>query len=145
MQIHESDAKVWLKKKVLRQNELFSDLDDARLEYLINNGTARLLAAGEALYHKGEETNDTFCIIIFGTMNILGDDGKVVKAMKGGEILGEISLIGLYRKRTADVVAVEATSILEWTFTDIKDKAPYMLPKLQKAALKKLRFTQRAA
>ena len=110
MQIHDSDAKVWLKKKVLRQNELFSDLDDARLEYLINNGTARLLAAGEALYHKGEETNDTFCIIIFGTMNILGDDGKVVKAMKGGEILGEISLIGLYRKRTADVVAVEAAA-----------------------------------
>ena len=64
----ELDAKLWLKKKVLRQNALFSDVDDLRLDYLIGNAQTRLLNAGDFLYHKGAEANDTFCIIIFGKM-----------------------------------------------------------------------------
>ena len=63
--------------------------------------------------------------------------------VKSGEILGEIGIIGLYNKRTADVLAAESTSILEWTFGDIKEKAPYLLPKLKKAALRKLSHSRR--
>ena len=141
MEIH--DAKLWLKKKVLRQNDLFTELDDARLDYLINHANTKLLAVGEFLYHKGEEANDTFCIIIFGKMNIIAAHGNIVATVKSSEILGEIGIIGIYNKRTADVVAIEPTSILEWTFGDIKDKAPYLLPKLKQAALRKLSLSRK--
>ncbi len=141
MEIH--DAKLWLKKKVLRQNDLFTELDDAKLDFLINHANTKLLSAGEFLYRKGEEANDTFCIIIFGKMNIIAAHGNIVAAVKSGEILGEIGIIGIYNKRTADVVALEPTSILEWTFGDIKDKAPYLLPKLKQAALRKLSLSKK--
>ena len=137
------DAKHWLKKKVVRQNALFADLDDTRLDFLIDNAQTKLLSEGEFLYHKGEKADDTFCILIFGQMNIVGENGNVLAVMKSGEILREIGIIGIYNKRTADVVAAESTSILEWTFGDIKEHAPYLLPKLQKAALKKLNQSRR--
>ena len=138
------DAKLWLKMKALRRNDLFSDLDDGKLGFLIGYAETKLLPEGEFLYHKGEEANDTFCIIIFGKMNIIGPFGEILAELKAGEVLGEIGIIGLYNKRTADVVAAEATSILEWTFSDINEKAPYLLPKLQQAALKKLSLSRSA-
>ena len=140
----ELDAKLWLKKKVMRQNDLFSDVDDLRLDYLIGNAQTKLLNAGDFLYRKGAESDDTFCIIIFGKMKIIGANGQELAIVKSSEILGEIGIIGIYNKRTADVIAIEATSILEWTFGDIKDKAPYLLPKLKQAALKKLSLTRKS-
>jgi hypothetical protein len=137
------DAKLWLKKKVLRQNKLFSELDDTRLDFLIGYAQTKLLSEDEYLYRKGAEADDTFCIIIFGSMNIIGDHGTVVAVLKSGAILGEIGIIGLYNKRTADVVAAEPTSILEWTFSAINEKAPYLLPKLKQAALQKLSHSRR--
>ncbi|PIE31752.1 hypothetical protein CSA56_17375 [candidate division KSB3 bacterium] len=137
------DAKLWLKKKILRQNDLFSDLDETRLDFLIGYAETKFLSEGEYLYRKGEEADDTFCIIIFGKVNIIGERGDVVAVLKNGAILGEIGIIGLYNKRTADVVAVEPTSILEWTFSAINEKAPYLLPKLKQSALQKLSYSRR--
>ncbi len=136
------DAKLWLKKKVLRKIELFRDLDDTRLDFLIGYAQTRLLSEGEFLYRKGAQADGTFCIIIFGSMNVVGDHGNIVAVLKSGAILGEIGIIGLYNKRTASVVAVEPTSILEWTFSAIDEKAPYLLPKLKQAALQKLRHSR---
>lgn len=136
------DAKLWLKKQALRKNALFSDLDDNKLDFIIGYANTKLLSEGEFLYHNGEEANDTFCIIIFGKMNIVGPYGQTLAVLKAGEVLGEIGIIGIYNKRTADVVAAEATTILEWTFSDINEKAPYLLPKLKQAALKKLSLSR---
>lgn len=144
MSIEGSDAKLWLKMKALRKNDLFSDLDDSKLGFLIGYAETKLLSEGEFLYHRGEEANDTFCIVIFGKMNIIGPNKQLLAELKAGEVLGEIGIIGIYNKRTADAVAAEATSILEWTFSDINDKAPYLLPKLKQAALKKLSLSRGA-
>ena len=134
-----SDAKVWITKKVLRENDLFRDLDDPLLETLITHADAKLLAEGETLYKRGEAANDTFCIIIFGSVKIVGETGQVFAVMKRGKVMGEIGIMGMQHKRSADVVALEPTSILEWRFGDIKDKAPDLIKKLQKLALTNLR------
>ncbi|MCP4397187.1 MAG: cyclic nucleotide-binding domain-containing protein [bacterium] len=138
------DAKLWLKKKALRKNDLFSDLDDGKLDFIIGYANTKLLSEGEFLYHKGEEANGTFCVIIFGKMKVVGPHGQFLAELKAGEVLGEIGIIGIYNKRTADVLAAEATLILEWTFSDINEKAPYLLPKLKQAALKRLNFSRGA-
>ena len=61
-----SDAKIWLTKKVLKENELFQNLDETVLDSLIAHADAKLLAKDEVLYRRGEAANDTFCILIFG-------------------------------------------------------------------------------
>ena len=129
-----SDSKVWLTKKVLRSNELFQDLDDTTLEILVTHANVKLLSENEMLYRKGEVSNDTFCIIILGSIKIVGENGQILSVMKSGEVIGEIGIVGLQNKRSADVIALEPTSILEWTFSDIKDKAPSLLKNLQKVA-----------
>ncbi len=127
-------AKLWLTKKVLRKNELLQDLDDERLETLIKHAQARLLATGDYLYTRGEPSNDTFCAIVFGSLKVVIETGRVVKVTKSGELMGEMGITSIQRKRTADVIATEPTSILEWTFSDIRDKAPYLKRKLEKLA-----------
>jgi CRP-like cAMP-binding protein len=137
-----SDAKVWLTKKVLRENELFQNLDDRTLETLITHADAKLLSEGDVLYRKGEAANDTFCVIIFGSVKIVGENGQVLAITKRGKVMGEIGIMGMQRKRSADVIALEPTSILEWRFGDIKDKAPSLMKNLQKLALTHLRSSR---
>ncbi len=134
-----SDAKVWLTKKVLRENELFQDFDETTLDTLITHADAKLLSKGDMLYRKGEAANDTFCIIIFGSVEIIGENDNVLAVLKRGKLMGEIGVIGMQHRRSADVIALEPTSILEWTFSDIKDKAPDLMKRLQKLALTHLR------
>ncbi len=127
-------AKLWLTKKVLRKNPLFQDLDDERLELLIKYARVRLLAEGDYLYKKGEASNDTFCAIVFGSVKVVVPSGEVVKISKSGELMGEMGVTGVNRQRTADVIATEPTSILEWTFSEVRTKAPYMYSKLEQVA-----------
>ena len=137
-----SDAKIWLTKKVLRENELFQDLDEHVLDSLVTHADAKLLAKDELLYRRGEAANDTFCIIIFGSVKIVGDTGQVLAVLDRGKVMGEIGIMGLQKRRSADVAALEPTSILEWTFPDIKDISPHLEKNLQKLALTHLRSMQ---
>ena len=50
--------------------------------------------------------------------------------------------MGMQQRRSADVIALEPTSILEWRFGDIKDKAPALMKELQKLALTHLRSSR---
>jgi CRP-like cAMP-binding protein len=134
-----SDAKVWLTKKVLQENELFQNLDETVLDSLIAHADAKLLAKDEVLYRRGEASNDTFCILIFGSVKIVGNSGQVLAVLDRGKVMGEIGIMGLQKRRSADVVALEPTSILEWTFTDVKELSPNLEKNLQKLALTHLR------
>ncbi len=136
------DAQMWLKKKVLRENELFLDLDDSTLETLIRYARTKLLSTGDMLYKKGEVSNGTFCAIIFGSLKVVLPGGQVIKISKSGQVMGEVAVATLQKKRSADVIATEPTSILEWTFNEIKDKVPLLERKFEKLALGHLRANQ---
>jgi len=69
----------------------------------------------------------------------VGDTGQVVATLERGKVMGEIGIMGLQKRRSADVVALEPTSILEWTFTNIKELSPNLEKNLQKLALTHLR------
>jgi CRP/FNR family cyclic AMP-dependent transcriptional regulator len=138
-----SDAKIWLTKKVLRENELFQDLDDKILDALIAQANMKLLSEGNTLYHKGDPADDTFCIIIFGSVKIVGDNGQVLAVQKRGKVMGEIGVMGMQHTRSADVIALEPTSILEWRFSDVKDQSPELIKRLQNLAFLHLRSTRK--
>ena len=138
-----SDAKIWLTKKVLRENELFQDLDEKILDALIEQANVKLLSEGDILYHKGDPADDTFCLIIFGSVKIVGDSGQILAVQKRGKVMGEIGVMGMQHTRSADVVALEPTSILEWRFSDVKDKSPELIKRLQNLAFMHLRSTRK--
>jgi CRP-like cAMP-binding protein len=123
----------------LKENELFQNLDETVLDSLIAHADAKLLAKDEVLYRRGEASNDTFCILIFGSVKIVGNNGQVLAVLDRGKVMGEIGIMGLQKRRSADVVALEPTSILEWTFTDVKELSPNLEKNLQKLALTHLR------
>ncbi len=74
-------------KTILRKNELFNTLHDDELNVLIENGTIREFLRGKIIYMKGEQSNDTFCLIISGNVNIVATGGNILKEMGSGEAL----------------------------------------------------------
>ncbi len=88
---------------------------------------------------KGEQSNDTFCLIISGNVNIVATGGNILKEMGSGEVLGEIALSDPNHIRTLNVIAREPTLVLEWNINHIKGKIPVLWKKLLKLAWKNIR------
>ncbi|MDY0096250.1 MAG: cyclic nucleotide-binding domain-containing protein [Candidatus Vecturithrix sp.] len=126
-------------KTILRKNELFNTLHDDELNVLIENGTIREFLRGKIIYMKGEQSNDTFCLIISGNVNIVATGGNILKEMGSGEVLGEIALSDPNHIRTLNVIAREPTLVLEWNINHIKGKIPVLWKKLLKLAWKNIR------
>lgn len=126
-------------KTILRKNELFNTLHDDELNVLIENGTIREFLRGKIIYMKGEQSNDTFCLIISGNVNIVATGGNILKEMGSGEVLGEIALSDPNHIRTLNVIAREPTLVLEWNINHIKGKIPILWKKLLKLAWKNIR------
>jgi len=123
-----------LTKAIVRQCALFKELSDAELEILVAHSQMREMPRGKILYRKDEQSNDTFCLIISGKVDIVGREGRVVKAVGSGEVLGEIALSNPYKTRTASVITKEPVELLEWNIKHIKDKIPGLWKKLLKLA-----------
>lgn len=118
--------------------QLFTSLDDDDLEVLIDHGTAKELPRGKILYMKGSKSDDTFCFLISGSVNIVAKDGHVVKEIPSGEVLGEVALSDPSKARSITVITREPTEIYEWNIEEIKDKIPGLWKKLLKLAWKNI-------
>jgi CRP-like cAMP-binding protein len=125
-------------KTALQLCELFTSLDDSDLDVLMKNGEVKELPRGKILYMKGAKSDDTFCLIVSGSMNIVAKDGHVVKEIGESEVIGEVALSNPYKIRTVTVIAKEPTEILEWNINHIKEKIPGLWKKLLKLAWKKM-------
>lgn len=126
-------------KSILKKNELFHTLSDDELTVLIENGNIREFPPGKLIYMKGEKSNDTFCLILSGNVNIVATGGNILKEMGTGEVLGEIALSNPHHIRTVNVIAKEPTLALEWNVNHVKDKIPVLWKKLLKLAWKNIR------
>ena len=126
-------------KTILRKNELFHTLSDEELDILIENGNIREFPRGKIIYMKGEKSNDTFCLLLTGSVNVVASGGNILKEMGNGEVLGEIALSDPHHIRTVNVIAKESTLALEWNVNHIKDKIPVLWKKLLKLAWKNIR------
>ena len=128
-----------LTKALVKQCELFQGLDDTDLDILVVHSRMRQLPRGKILYRKGEQSNDTFCLLISGKVDIVAKDGHIVKERGPGDIIGEIALSSPYRTRTVSVITQEPIEILEWNINHIKDKIPGLWKKLLKLAWEHMR------
>ena len=123
-----------LTKAIVRQCQLFKELSDDDLEILVAHSQMREVPRGKILYRKDEKSNDTFCLIISGQVDIVGREGRVVKVVGSGEVIGEIALSNPYKTRTANVITKEPVELLEWNIKHVKDKIPGLWKKLLKLA-----------
>lgn len=123
-----------LTKAIVRQCKLFQELSDDDLDVLVAHSQIREVPRGKILYRKDEKSNDTFCLIISGKVDIVGREGRVVKVVGSGEVIGEIALSNPYKTRTANVITKEPVELLEWNIKHVKDKVPGLWKKLLKLA-----------
>lgn len=125
-------------KTALRNCELFQTLDDEDLDILLAHGQIKQISRGQILYMKGQKSDDTFCLIVSGGVDIVAKDGHVVKQIGNHEIIGEVALSDPNRARTVTVITREPTEVLEWNVNHIKDKIPILWKKLLKLAWKNI-------
>ncbi len=125
-------------KASLQLCELFVTLDSEELDVLIQHGTVEELPRGKILYMKGAKSDDTFCFLDSGAVNIVAKDGHVVKEIPEGKVLGEVALSNPHQIRTVTVITKEPTEIIAWNAHTIKEKIPTLWKKLLKLAWKNI-------
>lgn len=109
--------------ELLRRIPFFSELPDGDIEMLSGTLTVRNLAAGEILFHEGDDGSALF-VVIEGALDVLLGEGtadeKVVVRRNQGEYVGEMSLILPGGKRTAAVRASIPTQLWVLTRSDFE-------------------------
>lgn len=125
-------------KASLQLCELFLTLNDEELDLLIAHGTVQELPRGKILYMKGAKSDDTFCFLISGAVNVVAKDGHIVKEIPEGKVLGEVALSDPNQLRTVTVITKEPTEIIVWNAKTIKEKIPTLWKKLLKLAWKNI-------
>jgi CRP-like cAMP-binding protein len=123
-------------KASLQLCELFLTLTDEELDLLIAHGTVEELPRGKILYMKGAKSDNTFCFLNSGAVNVVAKDGHVVKEIPEGKVLGEVALSDPNQIRTVTVITKEPSEIIVWNAKTIKKKIPALWKKLLKLAWK---------
>jgi NTE family protein len=97
----------------LRNVRLLSALPDEQLERVSEEITERRVLAGEWLFHQGEE-GDRLFIVRSGWVEVVdeGPPTTVIRAVRRGDALGELALLGAGR-RSASARAARDTELLE--------------------------------
>jgi CRP-like cAMP-binding protein len=123
-------------KASLQLCELFLTLTDEEFDLLIAHGTVEELPRGKILYMKGAKSDNTFCFLNSGAVNVVAKDGHVVKEIPEGKVLGEVALSDPNQIRTVTVITKEPSEIMVWNVETIKEKIPALWKKLLKLAWK---------
>jgi len=107
----------------LRKINWFDGLSDDLLAVLARKAHERTLNKDDILFQKGDEGSSLF-VVISGRVKIVTqdvDENEVILNKAGtGEIIGEMALLD-YEPRSAGVVALEKTSVLELNREDFME------------------------
>jgi len=107
----------------LRKINWFDGLSDDLLAVLARKAHERTLNKDDILFQKGDEGSSLF-VVISGRVKIVTqdvDENEVILNKVGtGEIIGEMALLD-YEPRSAGVVALEKTSVLELNREDFME------------------------
>jgi CRP/FNR family transcriptional regulator len=129
-------------KTLLRNAYLFSSLDDAELERVVQRVKRHAFAAGERIIQENERADRCY-LICSGTVRVTSSfSGKedFFTILNSGDHFGEISLID-GQAPSASVVAEEATEALSISHDDLKtflETDPRLAGKLLMSMLKAL-------
>ena len=119
---------------ILKNSAVFGHLEDSMLDTLVFLGYPKRLAAGEAIYQKGEPSNERFGIVLSGRIQALKKDDAFFKELGVGEVIGEIALSEPHHKRTMTLQAAVDAEVLEWDVNHVKQQIPGVWRKLLKLA-----------
>lgn len=125
-------------KALLSISEPFLTLESAELDVLQQHGEVKHCPPGKIMYMKGQQSNETFCMILSGKVDIVATGGRILRSMGESEVIGEVALSNPHRIRTVNVIAKEPTEVLEWNVHHIKDKIPGLWKKLLRLAWKNI-------
>jgi CRP/FNR family transcriptional regulator, cyclic AMP receptor protein len=123
----------------LRRVPLFADLSTAQLEGVAPFVDEVETEAGQVLIGQ-EESGQELMIIVDGTAEVTRD-GRHVRDLGPGEVIGEISLLD-GGPRTATVIAREPTTVLSISkraFDTVLDRVPGLPHELLRALAARLR------
>ena len=101
-------------KSVLQHSDVFRECTENQLQELLLLATPKCFAEQDTVYTRGDPTNNTFCLIISGSVHIIDDHTGFVAVRGTGEVIGELALFVPQHQRTFTVVAVETVEVLEW-------------------------------
>ncbi|HEY0192877.1 MAG TPA: glucose-6-phosphate dehydrogenase, partial [Kofleriaceae bacterium] len=107
-----ADGRRWFEvvtADVLKQSPLFKDGDPVFLEQVIMALKPKQVAAGECVVAKGEIGRELY-LIEQGEIEIVGDDGEVIKLLTDGDVFGEVGVL-TSTPRTASCRAKSPTDL----------------------------------
>jgi CRP-like cAMP-binding protein len=110
-------------RDLLRDTDLFRDLDDSQLDVVLAASAARDLRRGDVLFAEDDESTELF-VVETGRIAIVNRsiDGResVLALMESGDLFGEMSLFdGL--GRSAEGRAIETSSVVAIPFAVVRD------------------------
>jgi CRP-like cAMP-binding protein len=109
-------------RELLRQLELFEDLDDEKVDQIVQASEERELVRGDVIFTEGADA-DALYIVVSGRIAISNKsfDGResMVALMERGDLFGEMSLFdGL--GRSAEARALESSAIVVIPFAPLR-------------------------
>lgn len=116
------------------------------LEIFKDSPKARTIAAGEALFRRGDMAHEMY-VVLEGKVDVL-IDGRLVETLEPGSILGEMGIVD-HSPRSADAVAATDAKIeaidKDWFCTLIKRAPTFGLHVMSVMAARLRRHMQQAA
>ena len=95
---------------------LFESLTEEEQRFLLERSTSRTYTPGTVIFHEGEASR-FFYLVMEGDLDIVKSlnsiDERVIKLVRAGEVLGEMSLLHQTRNRTASARARSTVRVLE--------------------------------
>lgn len=102
----------------LKQTPLFANLSDDQIDAMAKTAKQRHFETDDAIVEEGQE-GVGFYLILDGSVEVR-KQGKRLATLQRGDYFGEMALLLEDAKRTADVVALEATTCLLITRWDLR-------------------------
>ncbi|XP_050306984.1 potassium/sodium hyperpolarization-activated cyclic nucleotide-gated channel 3-like [Anthonomus grandis grandis] len=101
---------VFLYKSLINQVSIFSHISPKNMQLITANLVPEIYLPSDLIIQSGTH-GDCMYFIESGTVAVFTPSGKEICHLHDGDYFGEVSLLSVSKKRTASVVAIEATRI----------------------------------
>lgn len=109
---------------MLGHSPLFESLTEEEQRFLLDRSTSRTYTPGTVIFYEGEPSW-FFYLVMEGELDIVksldSGDERVIKLVRAGEILGEMSLLHQTRNRTASARARSTVRMLEIPLSEFEE------------------------
>ena len=130
----------------IRSIDMFSELDDALLEPIVDQSKTLGLQRGDVLFQSGDESNDLYIVtrgrIAIGNRSFDGRE-SLVALMESGDLFGEMPLFS-NDGRSAEARALEESAVIVIPYQPVKnlyDENPSLLWRVVEMLVSRLKST----